>query len=288
LQARALSGLADAQYMDCRMATALRHFTDCVNLCEAHGLTRIAVPNRIMMGVCQIYTCEFDLALNDMRASMEVALRIGDRHAEIMAALSMGSCLTAAGRYREAEGMQPRALELARTLKARRYEAIILCNCAEIALVKGLRAEALAFARQGRDISEATGPGFVGPIVLGLLALLEAQREDQQAALSAAEALLERGSVGHNHFWFRRFAIERALLLDDWDEVDRQADLLLLRMSKEPLAFASWMARRGKILARRGRGDASEADENELKLILASAAETGMRIGALGEALRRI
>ena len=78
------------------------------------------------------------------------------------------------------------------------------------------------------------------------------------------------------------------MLLDDWDEVDRQADLLLHRMSKEPLTFASWVARRGKILARRGRGDASEADENELKLILASAAETDMRIGALSEALRRI
>src|SRR5207244_10296616 len=127
LQARALSGLADAQYMDCRMATALRHFTDCVNLCEAHGLTRIAVPNRIMMGVCQIYTCEFDLALNDMRASMEVALRIGDRHAEIMAAISMVSCLTAAGRYPEAEEMQCHSMAIARMLWQQRTENIDLC-----------------------------------------------------------------------------------------------------------------------------------------------------------------
>ena len=287
-QARALSGLADAQYMDCRMATALRHFTDCVNLCEAHGLTRIAVPNRIMMGVCRIYNCAFDLALEDIRGAMEVALRIGDRHAEIMAALSIGSCLSAAGRYPEAEKLQPQVLDLARTIKARRYEAIILCYCAEGALVKGLRTEALALAREARKISEETGPGFVGPIVLGLLALLEDQRKNQEAALSAAEALLEGGSVGHNHFWFRRFAIERALLLEDWSEVERQADALLLRMSEEPLVYASWVAQRGKILARRGRGNTSETDENELKQILASAAETDMRIDVLGESLRRI
>ena len=84
-QARALSGLADAQYMDCRMATALSHFADCVDLCEAHDLTRIAVPNRVMMGHCRIYTCEFDLGLDDMRVALEAAVRIGNRHAEMFA-----------------------------------------------------------------------------------------------------------------------------------------------------------------------------------------------------------
>jgi class 3 adenylate cyclase/tetratricopeptide (TPR) repeat protein len=288
LQARALSGLADVQYMDCRMTTALRHFTDCVDLCEAHGLTRIAVANRVMMGVCRIYTCEFDHALDDMRTALAVALRIGDRHSQIMAALSMETCLGAAGRYAEAENLQPQGLDLARAVKARRYEAIILCNHAEHALVKGLRAEALALARQARQISDETGPGFVGPIVLGLLGLLEEQRENQEAALVAAEALLERGAVGHNHFWFRRFAIERALLLEDWNEVHRHADALLLRMSKEPLAYASWVAQRAKILARRGSGSVSDADEDELNLILASAAGVDMRIDAFGELLRRM
>src|SRR5207244_9467987 len=103
-------------------------------------------------------------------------------------------CLTAAGCYPEAEDMQPQALELARMLKARRYEAIILCNCAEIALVKGRRAEALAFARQGREISEATG--LVGPIVLGLLALLEDRRGRQQGAPRAVADPPGRGCAG--------------------------------------------------------------------------------------------
>ncbi|SFI67339.1 adenylate/guanylate cyclase domain-containing protein [Bradyrhizobium sp. Gha] len=286
-QARALSGLADAQYMDCRMATALRHFVDCVDLCEAHGLTRIGVPNRVMMGHCRIYTCAFDLALEDMRTAMEVAVRIGNRHAEMFAIHSIGFCLTAAGRYSEADKVQPQALELARTLKARRYEAVILCHCAEVALAKGLRGEALALARRGRDISEETGPGFVGPIVLGLLALLEEQRSDQEAALGAAEGLLERGSVGHNHFWFRRYGIERALLLEDWNEVDRHADALLVRMAEEPLIYASWVAQRGKMLARRGRGEAGETDESALNLVLAAATEIDMRIDALGASLRR-
>lgn len=103
--------------MDCRMATALSHFTDCVDLCEAHDLTKIAVPNRVMMGHCRIYTCEFDLRLRDMCMGREASVRIGNRHAEMFATQSMGLCLTAAGRYDEADDYQAEALEQARRSK---------------------------------------------------------------------------------------------------------------------------------------------------------------------------
>ena len=287
-QARALSGLADAQYMDCRMATALRHFADCVDLCDAHGLTRIAVPNRVMMGHCRIYSCDFDRGLDDMRVALETAVRIGNRHAEMFATQSLGFCLTAAGRYAEAAEIQARALEQVRTLKARRYEAVILAQCAEAALVRGQRHEAVAMARAGNAISEETGRGFGGPMLYGLLTLLEDHREDQEAALAAGEALLAQGSVGHNHFWFRRYAIERALRDKDWNEVDRHADALLARMADEPLAYASCLAERGHILARRGRGEATEADEEKLRQILTGADAIDLRIDALGGALRRL
>jgi class 3 adenylate cyclase/tetratricopeptide (TPR) repeat protein len=287
-QARALSGLADAQYMDCRMATALRNFDGCVDLCDAHGLTRIAVPNRIMMGHCRIYTCEFDLGLSDMRQGLETAVRIGSRHAEMFATQSVGFCLTAAGRYAEAADIQPKALEQARALKARRYEAVTLAHCAEAALADGRKAEALALAREGCEISNETGPGFTGPILYGLLALLEDRREQQEIALAAGEALLAQGSVGHNHFWFRRYAIERALLFGDWEQADSQADALLRRMAGEPLTYSSLVAARGHTLARRGRGDATEDDEKMLSATLAAACAAGMRIDALGDALRRI
>jgi class 3 adenylate cyclase/tetratricopeptide (TPR) repeat protein len=285
-QARALSGLADAQYMDCRMATALQHFSDCVALCDAHELTRIAVPNRVMMGHCRIYTCDFDASLQDMGRALETAVRIGNRHAEMFATQSTGLCLTAAGRYAEAENFQTKALDQARVLKARRYEAVILAQCAEVALFRGLRTEASTLARAGREIAEETGPGFAGPIIYGLLGLVEESSEQQEAALAAGEALLLKGSVGHNHFWFRRYAIERALFLARWDEVDRQAGALLQRVADEPLAYASTVAERGQRLARRGRGSSDEVNEAALAGVLAAAAKADWRIGALGDALR--
>lgn len=286
-RARALSGLADAQYMDCRMATALRHFSECVEICDANGLTRIAVPNRVMMGHCRFYVCEFDAGLDDMRKALETARRIGDRHAVMFAFQSIGWHLAAAGRYVAIGDVQAGALEQARALKARRYEASILAVTAELALVEGRREEALSLVRQGLAASDETSPRFVGPILFGLLALLEQDREAQEAAIAAGESLLAKGAFGHNHFWFRRYAIEQSLLTGEWDAAQRHANALLARMSSEPLPYSSIVARRGQLLARRGAGAATVEDENDLERLRAKAAEVDLRIDALGDALRR-
>jgi tetratricopeptide (TPR) repeat protein len=272
--------------MDCRMATALDHFSECVELCDAAGLTRIVVPNRAMMGHCRIYLCAFDAALADMRRALETARRIGNSHAEMFALQSIGLCLTAAGRHLEAAEIQAAALDQACRLKARRYEAIILALCAERALVEGRAAEALSLVRAALESSEATSPGFVGPIVFGLMALAEQSPEAQKAALAAGESLLAKGAVGHNHFWFRRYAIEWALRAEDWDAAEGHADALLTRMAPEPLPYPSAIARRGQLLASLGRGAAGEEDKVELSALRSSASAVGLRIEALAEALR--
>ena len=225
-RARALSGLADAQYLDCRMATALRHFSECVELCDAAGLTRFAAPNRVMMGLCRVYICAFDAALADARLALESARRTGDSHTEMRALAATGACLTLAGRYDEASEVLSAALERARSLKARRFEAVILSACAELALVEGCPAEALSLVREGLAASEETSPGFAGPALFGLSALTEPTPEAQESALAAGESLLAKGAVSHNHFWFRRYAIEHALRLLDWDAAERHAEAL--------------------------------------------------------------
>jgi tetratricopeptide (TPR) repeat protein len=153
-RARALSGLADAQYLDCRMATALRHFSECVELCDAAGLTRFAAPNRVMMGLCRVYIGAFDAALADLRLALESARRTGDSHTEMRALAAAGGCLTLAGRYDEVSEVLSAALERARTLKARRFEAVILSACAELVLVEGHPAEALSLVREGLAASD--------------------------------------------------------------------------------------------------------------------------------------
>ena len=110
-RAHALSGLADAQYMNCRMATALKLFAECVELNEAAGQTRMLAANRVMMGHCRIYVCEFDTGLDEMRRGLEISRRIGDRQGEMFALQSIGLCRMAAGRYGQTGEILDQALD---------------------------------------------------------------------------------------------------------------------------------------------------------------------------------
>ena len=74
-EARAISGLADADYAACRMRTAFERFMQCVAVCDAHGLTRVAIPNRVMAGHCRIYLMEFDAGVADMEVGARTRAR---------------------------------------------------------------------------------------------------------------------------------------------------------------------------------------------------------------------
>ncbi len=284
-RAHALSGLADAQYMDCRMATALKLFSECVELNEAAGLKRILTANLVMTGVCGFYLCAFD-AMDEVRRGLEIARRIGNRHGEMIALLVTGMIMTHAGRYKEAPDIVAQALEQARALNARRFEANILGICAELALGQCDRRKALVLVREGLAASEETNPGFAGPYLYGLLALIETERSAQKAALATGEAQLAKGAVGHNHIWFRRYAIEAALLLEEWDAAKAHADALADRTAAEPLPLSDLIVERGRILACIGRGTAGDEDVGKLAALRAKAAAAGFRIDALRDALR--
>ena len=53
LEAMALGGLGDAEYVRGRMSSAHDRFSECVGLCERHGFGRIEVANRPMMAFTQ-------------------------------------------------------------------------------------------------------------------------------------------------------------------------------------------------------------------------------------------
>ena len=64
-EARALGGLADAAYAQGRMRTAFEHFSRCVDLSREHGLGRIEVANRSMVGFSRMYLNEARQARED-------------------------------------------------------------------------------------------------------------------------------------------------------------------------------------------------------------------------------
>jgi hypothetical protein len=73
LEAMALGGLGDAEYVRGRMISALDRLRQCVELCERHGFGRIEVANRAMMAFTQWFA-------GDTRGALAVAEKARTPH----------------------------------------------------------------------------------------------------------------------------------------------------------------------------------------------------------------
>jgi hypothetical protein len=83
--------------------------------------------------------------------------------------------------------------------------------------------------------------------------------------------------MSHNHFLFRRNAIDACLELGAWQDAEHHASALEDYARKEPLPWSSFVIARGHALAELGRGTRSADLRTELQRLLAE----GERLGCL-------
>ena len=283
LEAMALGGLGDAEYVRGRMISAYNRFHLCVELSERHGFGRIEVANRPMMAFTQWYAGDTRGALAVADAAIDRAARVGHRRAEMVGHHAAFFCRHALmdfeGACRDAEA----ALTLAQQLGARRFETEALVFQAELHRLAGRRAEALANAEEAVKISRDTSIAFLGPFALGALALASDNPTARQAALEEAEELLRAGAVSHNHLLFPRDAIEVYLEAGNWDRVERTVAELEHYTRSEPLPFADFYIARGRALAACGRGQSEMAElAAELERIHDEGERLGIRVALRG------
>src|SRR5690606_37709237 len=85
-EARALSGLGDAYYIQGDIGRAKAHFEACTTLADEHGLTQLARVNRTMAELCQLFS--LDRVPSTLRSLMAYAAQAReelDLHAESVA-----------------------------------------------------------------------------------------------------------------------------------------------------------------------------------------------------------
>jgi len=283
LEAMALGGLGDAEYVRGRMISAYDRFRKCVEVCERHGFGRIEVANRPMMAFTRWYAGDTKGALVVADTAIARAARVGHRRAEMVGHHAAFFCCHALTDFEAAMRHAEAALTLAQQLGARRFETEALVFLAELHRSAGRRPEALASAEEAVKISHETGTAFLGPFALGALALASDDPAARQAALDEAEVLLRAGAVSHNHLLFPRDAIEVALAASDWVRVERIAAQLEQYTRSEPLPFANFYVARGRALAARGRGVSDTTGlVAELQRLLDEGKRLGLRIALPG------
>ncbi|HEX4185738.1 MAG TPA: adenylate/guanylate cyclase domain-containing protein [Stellaceae bacterium] len=288
LEAMALGGLGDAEYVRGRMVSAHDRFRHCVEVCERHGFGRIEVANRPMMAFTQWFAGDTRGALAVADAAIRSAVRVGHRRAEMVGHHAAFFCRHALMDFEAAFVHAEAALTLAQQLGARRFETEALVFRAELHRLAGRRAQALANAEEAVKISQETGPAFLGPFALGALALASDDPSARQAALEEGEALLEAGAVSHNHLLFRRDAIEAYLGAGDWEGVERSAAALVRYTQSEALPFADFYIARARALAACARDQSSTtALTAELEGLCVEGERLGLRVAlpAIEEAI---
>ncbi len=275
-EARALSGLGDAQYAQGRMLTALAYFSRCVELSQQAGLVRVEVPNRAMVGHCRVYKNEVDRAVSEAQLACDTAHKVGLVQNEIFAQESLTLFLVMAGRYDEAEQAGLRCLSLARPAGARRFESAVLYVLAALRITQGNRAAAKEHLTQALELAQQTGMGFLGAAILGCLAYAAEGGAERRHALERGEALVREPCVGHCHLWFYWHAIDSVLAAGEWKAVVRYADALEDYVRAEPLPWAGLLAARGRALATIGMYGPSDQSLGNLRRVREQAARAGL------------
>lgn len=149
---------------------------------------------------------------------------------------------------------------------------------ATILRAEGRRAEARDLLHRALAISRETGISFVGPWILGHLAVAAEDPATRQEALAEGEEILRRGSVGRNHLWFYRYAMEASLDGGEWDAAERYAAALVDYTRSEPLPWADFFIAYGRALATHGRGRRDRATRRELRRLREEAERLSLRI----------
>jgi len=283
LEAAALGGLGDAEYARGRMLSAGAHFGNCIELSRRHGFGRIEVANLPMSAFMRFFSGETRAALVEALAAIEMAAKVGHRRAQAIAHHAAYHSRHSLAEFAAAQANVDAALELARQLKARRFEAEALAFGAELSRVAGRRGEALAAIREALTISAETGMAYFGPIYYGILALIEEDETRRRAALSDGEALLSGNTVSHNHLLFRKDAIETSMLLRDWDGAERHAAALEDFVRPEPLPWTSFIIARARAFATFGKGRRDAPLRGELQRLQIEGERLGICLPGVSE-----
>jgi DNA-binding winged helix-turn-helix (wHTH) protein/tetratricopeptide (TPR) repeat protein len=288
-EAQALSGLGDAYYLRGRMRTAYEHFDCCIALCRRHGLGRIEVANLAMRGLTRSYQNDFRAALADCLRAVDMAVKIGDLRAEMLARDNAAALLLEQADWRGVLEHEEQSLTLARRLGTRCFEAATLGNVGIATAALGDRSKAERLLREAHAINLESGLAFSGPWVLGELALVAVDGDTRRWARAQGEKLLRADCVSHNYFYFYRDAMAACLADAQWSEVERYARALEDYTRSEPLPWSDFLIARARALAAHGRGARDEAVYRELQRLRDQAAVAGLKAAlptietALGE-----
>ena len=280
-EARALSGLGDASYMRGALITAFGHFDRCVELGQQQNLPNIVAANRVMRGLTRFYQNDVDNGLADVEASVQLAEEIGALRAALVANSALSFFIVSMGRFDALRVPMERIKTLCELTGARRFVCWYFWTAGLMYMQQGDARHAQEMLEKAFASCEESGVAFRGASMLGTLALVTDDEAVRADALRRGQALLDQGSISHNHFSFYRDAMQVSAQQARWSELESYADRLATYTRAEPLPYTELLIARGRALARFGRDPQDEQVRVELLRIRGEALRVGLHSARL-------
>ena len=202
-----------------------------------------------IIGHTKLYRCEIAEATADAVASVDIAKRVGNSRGQMISRTIEAIILIDTQEREQLRFAVEQSLALAKRVGARAWETFGTSYQGMFAFREGAREEAVGMVEEACQIARETAPKFVAPWALGMLALVASDGARREKAIQEAEAMLAGDCIGHNHLWFRRYAIEASLNVGAWSEAKRHADALEAFTRPEPLPWADYFVRWGRTVA---------------------------------------
>ncbi len=286
LEARALSGLGDAEYARGRIDTAFGYYDRCVAVARKHRLSRIEAINLVMRADCRSFLLDLDGALEDCAHASKMIADIGDPRARILCCNIEALALCHTGDADQALARADEALALAQSIGSRRFIADNEGMAAMVLVSTGNWPEAVRRADLSLAASGGDAETYTAPVAHAVIALASDDPERRAAALAAGEELLAQGSLSHCHFHFGQLAMESCLRHGNLADLEHFARALETYTAAESVPWVDYALARARALAAADRGD---ADPRVLTDLIARGESAKMRIAlsALSQRLDR-
>jgi len=254
LEAMALGGLGDAEYVRGRMASARTRLSECVDLSAEQHLGRTEVANLAQVAHTLIYTSSQEAALEAAQNAIDLAHRVGHKRAEVNARAAATAALFTLARYRECLEECARLRDNIEQLGATRFLQHVVVFEGRALHALGRTEQSKAIFEDGLRFAKDTGFAFHGPGIASAFALLVQDRDQKIGLLRMAEQTIASGCVGHNQFWVYASGLDIAFGLEDQTMLSAYIKLLQEFPEGEPVSWCTFHALRGRALLKHLEG----------------------------------
>lgn len=277
LVARALGGLADAFYAQGRMRSARDALERCISAARTAGAAGVEIANRPMAAFAESCMLQLDRSRELAEEARVLAVQAQNRRAELIA---LHGLMVAAIEAEEPEAGLPhvaRSQQIVTELGAWRFEAENLIFAAQLEHAAGRPEVAAQMAREAVSLCREHAMAYLGGIVLGIGAAVADNAAERDAWLEKGDALLSVPTLGHNHLFFRRYAIDASFKAGRAEEMRRHAHALQAYVAAEPNPLTDLVCHRALLLADVVDGRTTPAARAELSQLAERTTRAGYR-----------